>query len=123
MSAQKQPFPHRAEQGQTHACLERFADTHEGRAAVQRMCQVRLVTLFERLENEIGSSGYLSDEGPDIADMYLSVLARWGFRLDRPTKNYPRLWALTRVMADLPFVCRAMQREGIVLEDPSSGPG
>lgn len=102
---------------------ERFADTPEGRAAVQRMCQVRLAALFERLENEIGASGYLSDAGPDIADMYLYVLARWGLRLDRSTKNYPRLWALARKMADLPFVGRAMQREGIVLEGPSSGPG
>jgi len=102
---------------------ERFADTHEGRVAVQRMCQVRLATLFERLENEIGSSGYISDAGPDIADMYLYVLARWGLRLNRSTKNYPRLWALTRKMADLPFVCRAMQREGIVLQGPTSGPG
>jgi glutathione S-transferase len=102
---------------------ERFADTHEGRAAVQRMCQVRLAALFERLENEIGPSGYLSDAGPNIADMYLYVLARWGFRLDRSTKNYPRLWALARNMADLPFVYRAMQREGIALEEPSSGPG
>lgn len=102
---------------------ERFADTLEGRAAVQRMCQLRLATLFERLENEIGARGYLSDAGPDIADMYLFVLARWGLRLDRSTKNYPRLWALARKMADLPFVGRAMQREGIVFDDPSSGPG
>lgn len=102
---------------------ERFADTDEGRAAVQRMCQIRLAALFERLETEIGSSGYLSGTKPDIADMYLFVLARWGLRLDRSTENYPRLWALARKMADLPFVCRAMQREGIVLEDRSSGPG
>lgn len=102
---------------------ERFADTNEGCAAVQRMCQVRLAALFERLESEIGPSGYLSKAGPDIADMYLYVLARWGLRLDRSTENYPRLWALARRMADLPFVCRAMQREGILFEGPSSGPG
>lgn len=102
---------------------ERYADTHEGRAAVQRMCQIRLAMLFERLENEIGSTGYLSDTGPDIADMYLYVLARWGFRLERSTRNYPRLWALTRTMTDLPFVRRAMEREGIFLEEPSSGLG
>lgn len=102
---------------------ERFADTDDGRAAVQRMCQVRLERLFERLDNEIGPGGYLSDAGPDIADMYLYVLARWGLRLDRSTKTYPRLWSFTRKMADLSFVCRAMEREGIALEGPSSGLG
>ena len=102
---------------------ERFADTEEGHVAVQRMCQVRLAALFERLENEIGASGYLSDAGPDIADMYLFVLARWGLRLDRSTKTYPRLWTLASRMASLPFVERAMKREGIALEGPSSGPG
>lgn len=102
---------------------ERFADTPEGRAAVRRMCQIRLAVLFERLENEIGTSGYLSDTGPDIADMYLYVLARWGLRLDRSTKSYPRLWALARKMSELPFVVRAMQRENIALDEPSWGPG
>lgn len=82
---------------------ERFADTHEGRAAVQRMCQLRLSALFERLENEIGVSGYTSDARPDIADMYLYVLARWGLQLARSTKNYPRVWALARNMTDLPL--------------------
>jgi glutathione S-transferase len=49
---------------------ERFADTEEGRASVQRMCEHRIGTLFERLEREIGKAGYLVGNRPSVADMY-----------------------------------------------------
>jgi glutathione S-transferase len=102
---------------------ERFADTEEARASVQRMCEQRLATLFERLEKEIGPSGYLVGSGLSVADMYLFVVGRWGLRLARPTSHYPRLWAFTQRMAELGVVQRAMAREGIALEGPKAGLG
>ncbi len=102
---------------------ERFADTEEGRAAVKRMCERRIEALFERFEQEIGSSGYLLGEEATAADMYLFVLGRWGLRLARPTTHHPRLWRFTQCMAELDPVRRAMAREGIALDGPSSGLG
>lgn len=102
---------------------ERFADTQEGRAAVQRMCEQRLGTLFERLDGELGETGWLIGERPDLADLYLFVLGRWGLRLARPTTAYPRLWRFTEDMAALGAVQRAMTREGIALQGPKAGLG
>lgn len=102
---------------------ERFADTDEGRAAVQRMCELRIGGLFERLEREIRGTGYLVGELPTVADMYLYVLGRWGLRLERPTSRYPGLWAFTERMAGSDAVRRAMAREGIGLHGPKEGLG
>lgn len=78
---------------------ERFADTEEGRASVQRMCELRMRTLFERLEREIGEVGFLVGNRLSIADMYLFVLGRWGLRLANPTTSYPLLWKFTERLA------------------------
>ena len=102
---------------------ERFADTDDGRVAVQRMCERRIEVLFKRLEQEIGSSGYLLGDEATVADMYLYVLGRWGLRLDRPTMLYPALWSFTQRMAALEPVRRAMAREAIALQGLASGLG
>lgn len=102
---------------------ERFADTDEGRAAVQRMCERRIESLFARFEGEIGPGGHLVGDEPTVADMYLYVLGRWGLRLARPTSLHPRLWRFTQRVADLAPVRRAMTREGIALQGPSNGLG
>ena len=102
---------------------ERFADTDDGRGAVQRMCERRIEVLFKRLEQEIGSSGYLLGDEATVIDMYLYVLGRWGLRLGRPTSLYPDLWRFTQRMADLEPVRRAMFREAIALQGPASGLG
>ncbi|MCJ2071347.1 glutathione S-transferase N-terminal domain-containing protein [Methylobacterium sp. J-030] len=102
---------------------ERFADTDEGRAAVQRMCETRIGGLFERLAREIRGTGYLIGDSPTVADMYLFVLGRWGLRLDRPTDRCPGLWHFTERMADAGAVQRAMAREGIALHGPKAGLG
>jgi glutathione S-transferase len=102
---------------------ERFADTPEARASVQRMCEQRLGSLFERLEAEVGDAGYLAGSRLSVADLYLFVLCRWGLRLAQPTTRYPRLWAFTERLAALPAAQRAMAREGIALHGPKSGLG
>lgn len=102
---------------------ERFADTEEGRAAVQRMCALRIATLFDRLEREIRGTGYLIGDLPTVADMYLFVLGRWGLRLERPTPRYPVLWEFTERMAASDPVQRAMTREGIALHGQKAGLG
>jgi glutathione S-transferase len=102
---------------------ERFADTEEGRASVQRMCEHRIGILFERLEREIGEAGYLVGNRLSVADMYLFVLGRWGLRLERPTTRYPLLWKFTERLADVGAVQRAMAREGIALQGPKAGLG
>lgn len=102
---------------------ERFADTHDAQASVQRMCRVRLKKFFDRLEKEIGLKCFLCDVGPNIADMYLFTLARWGLRLEPSTKCYPRIWNFTKNMASLPFVAAAMRREGVELESNLSSLG
>ena len=102
---------------------ERFADTQAGRASVQRMCELRIGALFERLERQIGGAGYLVGDLLTVADMYLYVLGRWGLRLDHPTTRYPLLWKFTERMADCGAVQRAMAREGIALHGPEAGLG
>lgn len=102
---------------------ERFADTEEGRASVQRMCEQRIGALFERLEREIGEAGYLIGNRPSVADMYLFVLGRWGLRLAHPTTDYPLLWRFTERFAEIGAVQRAMAREGIALQGPKAGLG
>ena len=102
---------------------ERFADTEEGRASVQRMCEHRIAPLFERLEREIGEAGYLVGNRLSVADMYLFVLGRWGLRLARPTSCYRLLWKFTERLADVGAVQRAMAREGIALQGPKAGLG
>lgn len=102
---------------------ERFADTEEARASVQRMCEQRIGILFERLEREIGEAGYLVGNRLTVADMYLFVLGRWGLRLAHPTSRYRRLWKFTERLADVGAVQRAMAREGIALQGPKAGLG
>ncbi len=102
---------------------ERFADTQEGIASVRRLCERRIAGLFDRLEQEIGASGYLLGDRFTIADMYLFVLGRWGLRLAAPTPAYPKLWRFTTRLADSGPVQRAMVREGIALHGPASGLG
>ena len=102
---------------------ERFADTPEAQASLQRLCEARLATLFARLEREIGETGLLVGEQLTVADMYLFVVGRWGLRLPRSTRDYPKLWSFTERMAQLPAVQRAMAREGIALEGPKAGLG
>lgn len=102
---------------------ERFADTEEARASVQRMCEPRIGVLLERLDREIGETGYLVGKRLSIADMYLFVLGRWGLRLQRPTRHYPHLWKFTERTAEVAAVQRAMAREGIALEGPKAGLG
>lgn len=48
---------------------EHFADTDAGRASVQRMCKLRLGTLFEHLEQQIGGADYLVGDFLTVADM------------------------------------------------------
>lgn len=102
---------------------ERFADTDAGRASVQRMCKLRIGTLFEHLEQQIGGDRYLLGDLLTVADMYLYVLCRWGLRLEHPTSSYPLLWKFTERMADCGAVGRAMAREGIALCGPETGLG
>jgi len=102
---------------------ERFADTDAGRASVQRMCKLRIGTLFEHLEQQIGGAGYLDGDLLTVADMYLYVLCRWGLRLEHPTSRYPLLSKFTKRMADCGAVGRAMAREGIALCGPETGLG
>lgn len=102
---------------------ERFADTDEARASVQRMCEIRIGTLFERLDREIGEAGHLVGSRLSVADMYLFVLGRWGLRLAYPTSRYPRLWRFTERLAEVGAVQRAMAREGIALHGPKTGLG
>lgn len=102
---------------------ERFADTAEGRASVQRMCEQRIGSLFERLEREIGDAGCLVGGRLSVADLYLFVLARWGLRLAHPTTRYRQLWTFTERLAEFGPVQRAMAREGIALHGPKSGLG
>ena len=138
--AQLAPPPAEADRDRVHALLslmvttghtsfqmlwrsERFADTDAGRAAVQRMCELRISTLFKRLDQEIGGAGYLAGDRPTLADLYLYVLCRWGLRLEHPTDRYPALWKFTERMTASGAVQRAMAREGITLHGPKAGLG
>jgi glutathione S-transferase len=102
---------------------ERFADNDDGRASAQRMCALRIGTLFQRLDQELRETGYLIGTRATVADMYLYVLGRWGLRLERPTSLYPALWRFTQRMSDCEPVRRAMAREGIALQGPKAGLG
>ncbi len=102
---------------------DRFAAAEEARADVRCTAEDRIAAMLGMLEDELGFHGHLVGDGFSIADAYLFVIGRWGLRLARSTRAYPRLWRFTEMTAALPAAQRAMEREGISLTEPRSGLG
>lgn len=102
---------------------ERFTNEANGGAGVETAAMAQLAIDFTHIDYYLDDREFLVGNSFTVADFYLFVFGRWGFRLPEPTQKYPNLCRHTLSIADLPATLVAMKQQGITLEGPKSGPG
>ena len=102
---------------------ERFTVNPGCHASVRHSGRTRLKNAFDLIERHLQRRRYMIGESFTITDAYLFVFGRWGFRLEKSTKDFPELLRFTVEMTSLSAVQGAIKQQGITLGGPSDGPG
>jgi len=95
----------------------RFHDDEAVQADLKETGNARFAQCFQRLEGWLEGRDWLIGEAMTLADTLAFVHARWGNRVDPPTREYPNIWRFAQRMAEVPAVVRVMEQEGITLND------
>ena len=79
-----------------------------GREAVERS--------FEEIDG-LSGDGWIAGNRFTAADSYVAVFFRWGRRIGLDMSRYPNMSALVARATGRPAVARAIEREGLALEE------
>jgi len=80
--------------------------------AVKRAAHARVDACFVRLDAALGGKDWLLGQR-SIADPYLYALSRWLRMTPKPVESYPAIARHYARMASDPYVCRALEAEGL----------
>ena len=94
---------------------QRFTDDPNGAPAVKAAMGRRIAAIFAHLADELSDRPYLLDETISIADLYLFMLAYWGYGLAPPALELPALRRFAARIAVRPAVRATFAAEGINL--------
>lgn len=95
----------------------RFHDDEKIQADLKANGEKRFAQCFNRLDGWLEGRDWLIGDGLTPADALAFVHARWGLRVAKPTTEYPNIWRFAQKMAEQPAVQRAMEQEGVALQD------
>ena len=90
----------------------RYAAEPSCEKAVKRAALARVDACFVRLNAALEGKDWLLGER-SIADPYLYVLSRWLKMTPKPVESYPAIARHYARMASDPYVCRALEAEGL----------
>jgi glutathione S-transferase len=102
---------------------QRFAASEDCAGSVEQAAASQLSGDFARIEHLLADKHWVAGDELTVADFYLFVFGRWGFRLPTSTRNFPSFHRHTLAVAELAATTRAISQQGITLEGPASGPG
>lgn len=81
--------------------------------AVKKAAEERLNKWFDIVENSLGDGPYLLGETFSAADIYLTMLCRWGRFMDPKPATRPKIAKLTELVLARPAVQKTIAVEGI----------
>ncbi len=102
---------------------ERFTYDADGIQAVEQAAARQLRDDYSYIDGMLTNKTFLVGDRVTVADFYLFVFGRWGFRLVESTRKFPNFLRHTMQIADLPATKIALEQQGVTLEGPKSGPG
>lgn len=73
----------------------------------------KMMTIFERIDAQLGVGPWLLGERFCAADLFLLMLVRWGRTLPRPAREFPALAAHAARVLARPAVAATFEAEGI----------
>ena len=98
----------------------RWLDDGDEQGRLKAAAEERFAVCFQRLDGWLEGRDWLIGDHMTLADTLAFVHARWGLRVDPPTTEYPNIWRFAQNMAEVPSVGRAMEQEGVSLNDQQS---
>jgi len=99
----------------------RWLDDEAEQGRLKAAAEKRFGRCFRRLDGWLEGRDWLIGGRMTIADTLAFVHARWGLRVRPPTTEYPNIWRFAQMMAEVPSVRRAMDQEGIRLNEEQYG--
>ena len=90
-----------------------FADDPAAQAAVKAKAAVRLDAMFDRIAAQLGDGPWLLGTRFSAADLFLTMLIRWGRGMPRPPRTVPALGALAERVLARPAVVATLAAEGL----------
>ena len=93
----------------------RFTDDPAGAPAVKDAMGRRISAIFSHLAQELTDRPYLLGDTASIADLYLFMLAYWGYGLTPPALDLPALRQFAARIAARPAVQATFAAEGLKL--------
>lgn len=94
---------------------QRFTDDLNGAPAVKAAMGRRIAAIFAHIAQELADRPYLLGDTASIADLYLFMLAYWGYGLTPPALDLPALRQFAARIAARPAVQATFAAEGIKL--------
>jgi glutathione S-transferase len=92
---------------------ERYSTEPDNVAGVKQAAKERLQDWFDIINNTMGDGPYLLGDQVSAADVYLLMVSRWSFFIDRAPKTLSHVGPLLERMLERPAVRKAIDIEGI----------
>jgi glutathione S-transferase len=92
---------------------ERYVDLADAVPRVKAVAEARLDAMFDRIAGQLGGKPWLLGERFSAADLFLTMVIRWGRNLARPPRTIPALGALAERVLARPAVRAAFEAEGL----------
>jgi glutathione S-transferase len=92
---------------------ERYVDLADAVPRVKAVAEARLDAIFDRIAAQLGGKRWLLGERFSAADLFLTMVIRWGRNLARPPRTIPALGALAERVLARPAVRAAFEAEGL----------
>jgi glutathione S-transferase len=80
---------------------------------VRGAAEVLIAGALTQIDAQLGEGPFLLGERRTVADAYLFPMARWGYKLSRPTSQYANIERFMRIMMADNSVRRALEAEGL----------
>ena len=95
---------------------ERFTDDEAAWPAIQSGGRTAVERFFAEIEGLCGS-GWIAGNQFTAADSYVAVFFRWGRRIGLDMSPFPNMAALVARATGRPAVARAIEREGLSIDE------
>jgi len=92
---------------------DRYTTDPAGIDGIKQSAKDRVQNWFDIIEQNMGDGPYLLGDTVSAADIYLLMLSRWSYFLDRAPKTLPRIGRLLERVLERPAVQKTIKIEGI----------
>ncbi len=92
---------------------ERYSTDPDNVAGVKQAAKERIQNWFDIIDTTMGDGPFLLGDQPSAADVYLLMVSRWAFFLDRAPKTLPRIGPLLDSTLARTAVQQTIKIEGI----------